>query len=214
MRMRWTVAGIVLAVVAFSAAGSAVELLQVGVRIDLGLHPLKVGGAARWDFAVGGYGLVHLNEGWGARASVGYSVANAGPYASLGVARAVVENVLLEGDVTFQWNFRDRSSTANLDAGVRFRSRPESQQRSSLAIFPASWTLNTASGRPALFSFSPSFTAEAALVLDVGLLAGAAITVGFLRVPTGDDQPVWPIGDGWMLSTRLTPHIAYVPAHP
>jgi hypothetical protein len=189
----------------------ALDVLEVGVRIDLALQPVRVGTAVHWDFAVGGYGLVRLDEGWGGRASAGYDVLNAGPYVSLGLARAVMSNVLLEGNVTFQWNFRESVSAANLDAGVRFTSGPGSAQRTSLAIFPASWTLNMATGQPTAFSFSPSFTAEGALVIGTGLLVGEAVTATFLRLPSLADQPVLALGGGWMLATRFTTRFGYVP---
>ncbi len=205
---------VVILTAAIAVAGHSAELLEVGARIDLSLEPLRLGGNVRWNFAVGGYALVRLNEGWGVRASAGYNLLNAGPYVSVGVARTVVESVLLEGDLNFYWNSRERRSSAALDAGVRFRSRPSSDQRSSLAIFPASWTLNMATGRATSFSFSPSFTAEAALVLETGLLIGGAAGITFLRVPSLMDEPAWPIGGGWMLSTRLTTHIGYVPSGP
>jgi hypothetical protein len=192
----------------------AMDISEVGVRIDLALQPFRVGSAIHWDFVVGGYTLVRFNEGWGARASAGYDVLNVGPYLSLGLARTVVESVLLEGDVTFQWNFLKRSSVASLDAGVRFISGPRSAQHTSLAIFPTSWTLNMATGQPTSFSFSPSFTAEGALVLETGLLVGEAVSVTFLRVPSLADQPVLALGGGWMLATCLTTRIGYAPPTP
>jgi hypothetical protein len=197
-----------------ACSATAMDVLEVGVRIDLALQPLRVGSSIHWDFAVGGYGLVRFNEGWGAHASAGYDVLNAGPYLSLGLARSVADSVLLEGDVTVQWNFLKRSSAANVDAGVRFTSGPGSAQHTSLAIFPASWTLNMATGQPTSFSFSPSFTAEGALVLETGLLVGEAVSAAFLRVPSLADQPVLALGGGWMLAARLTTRFGYAPPTP
>jgi hypothetical protein len=214
MRTRRIGIFVLLLTVGVACAAAAMDLLEVGVRIDLALQPLRVGNAIHWDFAVGGYGLVRFNEGWGARAAAGYDVLNAGPYLSLGLSRSVVASVLVEGNVTFQWNFLKRSSAANLDAGVRFTSGPGSLQHTSLAIFPASWTLNMATGQPTSFSFSPSFTAEGALVLGTGLLVGEAVSAMFLRVRSLADQPVWPLGDGWMLATRFTTRFGYVPSSP
>jgi hypothetical protein len=214
MRTRRIGIFVLILTVGVACTAAAMDILEVGVRIDLALQPLRVGSAIHWDFAVGGYTLVRFNEGWGARASAGYDVLNAGPYLSFGLARSVVTSVLVEGNVTFQWNFLQRSSAANLDAGVRFTSGPGSPQHTSLAIFPASWTLNMATGQPTAFSFSPSFTAEGALVLGTGLLVGEAVSATFLRVRSLADQPVWPLGDGWMLAARFTTRFGYVPPTP
>ena len=209
-------AGLLVLVLAAGVACSAtaMDVLEVGVRIDLALLPLRVGSAVHWDLAVGGYGLVRLSESWGGYAAAGYDILNAGPYLSLGLARTVTANVLLEGDMSLQWNFRERSSAAKVDAGVRFRSSPGALQRWSLAIFPASWTLNMATGQPTSFSVSPSFTAEGALVLETGLLVGEAVSATFLRVPSLADQPVLALGGGWMLAARLTTRFGYVPPTP
>jgi hypothetical protein len=214
MRMRRIGLLVLVLTASVACSAAAMSILEAGVRIDLALQPLRVGSAIHWDFAVGGYTLVRLNEGWGVRASAGYDVLNAGPYLGLGLARTVVESVLIEGNVTFQWNFRQRSSAATLDAGVRFASGPESAQHTSLAIFPASWTLNMATGQPTAFTFSPSFTAEGALVLGTGLVVGEAISAAFLRVPSFADQPVLALGGGWMLATRFTTRFGYVPPAP
>ena len=65
MRMRRL--GLLVLVLAASVACSAaaMDVLEVGVRIDLALQPLRVGSAVHWDLAVGGYGLVRLDESWG-----------------------------------------------------------------------------------------------------------------------------------------------------
>jgi hypothetical protein len=196
--------------VACSAA--AMDVLEVGVRIDLALLPLRAGSAAHWDLAIGGYGLVRLSESWGARGSVGYDILNAGPYLSLGLARTVTANILLEGDMSLQWNFREHSSAANVDAGVRFRSNPGALQRWSLAIFPASWTIDMVTGQST--AFSPRVTADAAVQSETGLLLGGAVGVSFLRRPSLAGQPVMALGGGWMLATRLTTRIGYVPPTP
>jgi hypothetical protein len=196
--------------VACSAA--AVDVLEVGVRIDLALVPLRVGSAVHWDLAVGGYGLVRFSESWDGYAAAGYDILDAGPYLSLGLARAVTANVLMEGDMSVQWNFRERSSAARVEAGVRFRSSPRALQHWSLAIFPASWTIDMATGQST--AFSPNVTASATLQSETGLLLGEAVTATFLRVPSLAGQPVWPLGGGWMLATRLTTRIGYVPPTP
>jgi len=195
-----------------ACSATAMDVLEVGVRIDLTLQPLRVGSAVHWDFAVGGYGLVRFNEGWGAHASAGYDVLNAGPYLSLGLARTVTANVLLEGDMSLQWNFRERSSAARVDAGVRFRSSPGALQRWSLAIFPASWTVDMSTGQS--MAFSPNVTADVAVQSETGLLFGEAVTVTFLHVPSLADQPVIALGGGWMLSTRFATRVGYVPPTP
>jgi len=195
-----------------ACSATAMDVLEVGVRIDLALLPLRVGSAVHWDLAIGGYGLVRLSESWDGYAAAGYDILNAGPYLSLGLARTVTANVLLEGDMSLQWNFRERSSAAKVDAGVRFRSSPGALQRWSLAIFPASWTLDMATGQST--AFSPNVTADVALQSETGLLFGEAVTVTFLRVPSLADQPVIALGGGWMLSTRFATRVGYVPPTP
>ena len=195
-----------------ACSATAMDVLEVGVRIDLALLPLRVGSAVHWDLAIGGYGLVRLSESWDGYAAAGYDILNAGPYLSLGLARTVTANVLLEGDMSLQWNFRERSSAAKVDAGVRFRSSPGALQRWSLAIFPASWTVDMATGQST--AFSPNVTADVALQSETGLLFGEAVTVTFLRVPSLADQPVIALGGGWMLSTRFATRVGYVPPTP
>jgi len=195
-----------------ACSATAMDVLEVGVRIDLALLPLRVGSAVHWDLAIGGYGLVRLSESWDGYAAAGYDILNAGPYLSLGLARTVTANVLLEGDMSLQWNFRERSSAAKVDAGVRFRSSPGALQRWSLAIFPASWTVDMATGQST--AFSPNVTADVAVQSETGLLFGEAVTVTFLRVPSLADQPVIALGGGWMLSTRFATRVGYVPPTP
>lgn len=215
MKRWWVPAAVVLlfGVVAATAAGA--EWREVGVQVELTLQPLYANGAAHWNFDLGGYALVFLNEGWSLRASAGFDVLNVGPYASLAALRTVVDNVFLEGAVTFQWSFRSSTPTATAGAGIRFMGASSASARSQLAIFPASWTLSSISGAPLAFSFSPSFTVDGAIVLETGLLFGEAATVTFHRVPSLSVQAVWPIGGGWMLSTRLTTHLGFdVPETP
>ena len=206
--------GLLVLVLAAGVASSAaaMNVLEVGVRIDLALLPLRVGGAVHWDLAVGGYGLVRLSESWDGYAAAGYDILNAGPYLSLGLARTVTANVLLEGDMSLQWNFRERSSAAKVDAGVRFRSSPGALQRWSLAIFPASWTVDMSTGQST--AFSPNVTADVAVQSETGLLFGEAVTVTFLRVPSLAGQPVIALGGGWMLATRFATRVGYVPPTP
>jgi len=212
--MRTRRVGLLVLVLAAGVACSAaaMDVLEVGVRIDLALLPLRVGSAVHWDLAVGGYGLVRFSESWEGRASAGYDILNAGPYLSLGLARVVTANILLEGDMSLQWNFRERSSTAKVDAGVRFRSSPGALQRWSLAAFPASWTVDMATGQST--AFSPNVTADAAVQSETGFLLGGAVAVTFLRVPSLADQPVIALGGGRMLATRLTTRIGYAPPTP
>jgi len=212
--MRTRRVGLLVLVLAASVACSAaaMDVLEVGVRIDLALQPLRVGSAVHWNLAVGGYGLVRLSESWDGYAAAGYDILDAGPYLSLGLARTVTTNVLLEGDMSLQWNFRERSSTARVDAGVRFRSSSGALQRWSLTAFPASWTVDMATGQST--AFSPNVTVDAAVQSKTGLLVGEAVTVTFLRVPSLAGQPVIALGGGWMLATRLTTRIGYVPPAP
>ena len=212
MRMRRVGLLVLVLGAGVACSAAAMDVLEVGVRIDLALQPLRVGSAVHWDLAVGGYGLVRLDESWGGRASAGYDILKAGPYLSLGLARTVTANILLEGNMSLQWNFRERSSTANFDAGARFRSNPGALQRWSLAIFPASWTLDMVTGQST--AFSPNVTADVAVQSETGLLFGEAVTVTFLRVPSLAGQPVIALGGGWMLATRLTTRIGYVPPTP
>ena len=114
--------------------------------------------------------------------------------------------------MSLQWNFRERSSAAKVDAGVHFRSSPGALQRWSLAIFPASWTVDMATGQST--AFSPNVTADVTVQSETGLLFGEAVTVTFLRVPSLADQPVIALGGGWMLSTRFATRVGYVPPTP
>jgi len=212
--MRTRRVGLLVLVLAAGVAcwAAARDVLEVGVRFDLALQPLRVGGAVDWDLAVGGYGLVRLSESWRARASAGYDILNAGPYLSLGLARTVTANVFLEGDMSLQWNFRERSSAASVNAGVRLRPSPGAPQHWSLAAFPVSWTVDMATGQS--MAFSPHVTADAAVQSETGLLLGGAVGVSFLRGPSLAGQPVIALGGGWMLATRLTTRIGYVPPTP
>lgn len=212
MRMRRVGLLVLVLAAGVACSAAAMDVLEVGVRIDLALLPLRVGNTVHWDLAIGGYGLVRLSESWGARASAGYDILNGGPYLSLGLARTVSANVFLEGDMSVQWNFRERNSVASLDAGVRLRSSSGALQRWSLAAFPVSWTVNMATGQST--TFSPHVTADAAVQSETGLLLGGAVSVSFLRWPSLAGQPVIALGGGWMLATRLAAQVGYVPPAP
>jgi hypothetical protein len=198
---------VLVILIGMAASAQAMQVREFGARFDLTLQPLYAAGEVHWNFDLGAYALLDLNGAWGVRASAGFDVLNAGPYASLGAIRTVVEHVYLEGDVTLQWSFHASTPTVVADAGIRFTGDPDGSVRSQLAIFPASWTLAAASGAPTSFSFSPSFTVYGAVVLETGLLVGEAATVTFLRVPSLSVQPVFAIGGGWMLATRFTTNL-------
>ncbi len=210
MRRRCVGVWLLFIAVAAAVSAQAMDVREVGVRIDLALQPLYENGAARWDFAVGGYALVDISGAWTVRAGAGYDLLGAGPYLSLGAARSVTEHIWLEGDVSYQWSFSASGPTIAADAGIRFTGPATGTTRSELAIFPASWTLASRQGAPLAFAFSPSFTLYGAVAPGSDLLFGEAVTVTFLRVPSPSVQPVWDIGGGWMLAARLATHFGYI----
>lgn len=204
--MRWRRVGAVVVAVAFGLAGlgHAADVREVGLRIDLTLQPLYAGDAVRWNFDLGGYARIALAQGWGVRATAGFSVLSAGPYLGIGLLKAIGSSTALEGDVRLQWTFGTGTPVTTAGAGIRLAGTADGLIY-QLAVFPVSWTLAPVAGAPAAFAFSPSFTAGGGFSLATGLEFGQAITVTFLSAPPGG-RPVLPVG-GWMLSTRLTSHL-------
>ncbi len=207
MKGRWILAVVMLVVVCTGMSADAVNLLEAGLRVDLTLQPAYAGSEIHWNFNVGGYALLAFNAGWAIRASGGFDVLNAGPYAGVGLLRALGSSLVLEGDIVIQWTFGQSTPVTTAGAGARFAGSSGGIFY-EVAAFPAGWTLASVAGAPAAFSFSPSFTVGGGFTLETGLRFGEDVTMTFLPVPPAA-RPVLPVGAGWMLSTRLTSHLGF-----
>ncbi len=203
MRRRWIVVAALVLAFGCGTAAQAADLREVGMRVDLTLQPLYAGEDIHWNFDLGMYALVAFGAGWAVRASAGFDVMSAGPYAGIGVLRAIGSHLAIEGDLLIQWTFGASTPVAVAGAGARYAGSADNLFY-QLAVFPVSWTFASTAGAPAVFSFSPSVTAGGGFIVDTGLEFGEAITVTFHRIPSLAVRPILPIGSGWMLSTRFT----------
>ncbi|MEW5825231.1 MAG: hypothetical protein AB1778_00160 [Candidatus Bipolaricaulota bacterium] len=206
---------VVTLAVVVALAGSAVgaEVSEFGMRFDLTLHPFRESGEVRWNFALGAFVLLRLNDAWGVRAAAGFDLLNAGPYGTVGILRGVGSNVVLEGNVYVHWLGQAGLLTTTADAGARLHLGVGNDARLSVATFPLTWTIAARGGEiSSAIGFTPSLTVDGALVLSTGLVVGEAVTLAALPVPAGlPVDPVLPLGSGWMLIGRLTTHIGFAP---
>jgi len=203
MRRRWILATAALGLLCVGVAAESAGLREIGLRIDLTLQPLYANNEVHWNFNIGGYALVTFGPGWGLRASAGFDVLHAGPYLGIGALRALSPRLLVEGDLTMQWGGAARTPITTAGAGLRLAGAVPGGLAYQLAVFPVSWTLASVAGAPATFSFSPSFTVGGGFLLETGFQFGEAVTMTFLQAPAAA-APVLPLGEGWMLSARLT----------
>ncbi len=199
---------VMVVLVGIVSSAQAASVREVGLRVDLTLQPLYAGSEVHWDFDVGAYALIEFNDAWATRVSAGFDVLSAGPYLGVALLRGLGAGFALEGNLLVQWAFSSPVPVATAAAGVRVAGAADALFY-ELAAFPASWTLASVAGAPATFSFSPSVTVGGGLQLATGLQFGEALTLTLLHVPSLAVRPVWSIGNGWMLSTRLTTHLGY-----
>ena len=209
--MHRSVLGLAVAVMlsGTSVFAGAMDVREVGVRLDLTLQPVYAGDAVHWDFDLGGYCLFALGPAWDVRASAGFDVLSAGPYLGIGLVRILSPSLAVEADSLIQWSFGSPTPVATVGVGARLAGGAEGLTY-QVAAFPANWTLASVAGMPATFSFSPSVTVGGGIALATGLEFGEAITVKFMPAPPGV-RAVLPMG-GWVLSTRLTSLLGFAVA--
>ena len=205
-----TLTGCWLTVLLITGACSAFDLTELGLRVHLELQPYRTEDSLHWGMSFEAYADGALNEEWLTRAAVGFDLDAVGPYARIGLLRALTPNLALASDLIAVWT-RSRGVTARLVAGGRFQTDIETTARMTIESSLVQWAFTvTKDLLGGVFAFAPNLTVSGVLLQDEGGMYGNGFTFSLHRRHTGQ-RPVLAVSGNWALAVRMTTTLGFVP---
>jgi len=193
-----------------SQPGSALGLTEIGVRVSIDRLATLTSATGIWQANVRAYVRTALDDVWCMDMGLGFDFARMAPSATIGLRRGVLQDIVLEGDVTLAWIPR-HGIVAALDTGVGYYPQISERGQLILETFPMHWQIVSVDHRyipvPEL---RLSFALGANLLLEQSGYFGEVITVEGYKIENRRLPFSLFVGNGWYLTAaRFTTLVGY-----